>query len=141
MTWARVSPLPAPQWFLVTVTLTWATSEAALERGDHTAARELPSRILDLLLAHEDMAGARVSRAAQSGSASVYYRIDVYVESNAKARERAVAPALAVARTLGGRAAVTDVQTMSEVELSEYQRNIRYPYAVRPDRAGDGRTS
>jgi uncharacterized protein YbjQ (UPF0145 family) len=125
----------AIQWFLVTVTLTWDTAEVSLDRGDLTAVRDLPDRILDLLLDHEDMAGARVSHAMQSGSASVYYRIDVYAESDSEARERAIVPALDVARALGGTAAIMDVQTMSEVELDEYQRTIRYPYAAaRPDR-------
>jgi hypothetical protein len=103
------------QWFLVTVSLTWAPGRAG--------GRELADRVIDLLLEDEGRAGARVGH---HGAGSMYYRIDVRAESGADAQERALAPAGRIMRELGGTIAVTDVQTMTEADLDDYQRRIRY---------------
>jgi hypothetical protein len=119
-------PVTRRTWFLVTVTLTWDASDGAAQ-GDERAGRRLDAdRILDLLLEQEDMAGARVTRAVELGPASMYYRIDVHATSEDDARERAIVAGMDVARTLGSTASVTDVQTLNEVELGDYQASITY---------------
>jgi hypothetical protein len=117
-------------WFLVTVTLTWDASNDPAQGDDPPGRRHDADRILDLLLECEGMAGARVPRAVELGPASIYYRIDVRARSEADARGQAVAAGLEIARTLGSKAAVTDVQTMSGVELGAYQGSIRYRWGL-----------
>jgi hypothetical protein len=119
-------PLTRRTWFLVTVTLTWDASGDAAREDGHAGRRLDADRILERLLEQEDMAGARVTRAVELGPASLYYRIDVHATNAADARERAIGAGLDVARTLGSTASVTDVQTLSELELGDYQASITY---------------
>ena len=112
-------------WYLVTVALTWETRRVA-GQGRQDVQRETVERILDLLFDHEDVVGARVNSATGLGELSMYYRVDVEAEDNGQAGECAVRVARDLALKLGGEAHVTDIQSMSAAELSEYQRSIRY---------------
>lgn len=111
-------------WYLVTVALTWEARRVAGQgRQDQ---REIVERILDLLFDHEDVVGARVNSATGFDEVSMYYRVDVQAEDSRQAGECAVRVARDLTLKLGGEAHVTDIQSMSAAELSEYQRSIRY---------------
>jgi hypothetical protein len=103
------------QWYLVTVSLTW--DQPAGGSG-------LAGQVLDLLLGDEHMAGARVFGPVRNAPTEMYYRIDVLAESRDDAEARALAPAARIARELGGKTAVNDVQALTGAELGEHQSRI-----------------